>query len=171
MIYLIADLHLNHRNIIRYCNRPFDSVEEMNRTIIDNWNRVVNDDDLVYVVGDLAFGKDKTQHWVDKLKGNVFLILGNHDRGVINIPHAEKLILEYKGYEFLLVHNPHGVDNWSGWRISGHTHNNDTKNYPFINPDKKTINVGIELTGYMPVSLDFLVSKIREGVGFCERIV
>ena len=46
---------------------------------------------------------------------------------------AEKLILDYKGYEFLLIHNPHNVDDWDGWRISGHVHNNDTKNYPFSN--------------------------------------
>ncbi len=60
MVYLISDLHLDHKNIIRYCDRYFSSVEEMNRTIIDNWNRVVKEGDFTHLVGDLvddpAFG-------------------------------------------------------------------------------------------------------------------
>lgn len=77
MIYLISDLHLDHKNIMRYCDRPFSSVEEMNRTIIDNWNEVVEEDDFVYLVGDLAFGRrrSKMRYWLKKLNGNVILIL------------------------------------------------------------------------------------------------
>ncbi len=73
MIYLISDLHLDHKNIIRYCKRPFSSADEMNRTIIDNWNEVINEDDFVYLVGDLVFGRKRTKirYWLKKLKGNV----------------------------------------------------------------------------------------------------
>lgn len=68
MIYLISDLHLDHKNIIKYCNRPFSSVEEMNGAIIDNWNEVVKESDFVYLVGDLAFGwkKTKMRYWLKK---------------------------------------------------------------------------------------------------------
>ena len=44
-IYVTSDTHFNHKNIIEYCNRPYSSVEEMNKAIIDNWNSVVKDED------------------------------------------------------------------------------------------------------------------------------
>ncbi|MGH9119072.1 MAG: hypothetical protein ACRD0A_14675 [Acidimicrobiales bacterium] len=54
--WFTADLHLGHANIIDYSRRPFDSVDEMNRALIDNWNEVV-DDDEVWMLGDFALGK------------------------------------------------------------------------------------------------------------------
>lgn len=51
-IYFTSDLHLGHDNIIRFCNRPFSSVEEMNDRIIQNYNSIVHKNDLVYILGD-----------------------------------------------------------------------------------------------------------------------
>ena len=53
-VFIIADAHLFHKNIINYCGRPFENVEEMNNTIIKNWNRVVGKHDIVYVLGDFG---------------------------------------------------------------------------------------------------------------------
>ena len=62
MDYFISDLHFGHRNVIRYCNRPFDTVSEMNAGIIENWNNVVTDKDRVFVVGDVALcGTEETK--------------------------------------------------------------------------------------------------------------
>ena len=167
MIYLISDLHLDHKNIMRYCDRPFSSVEEMNRTIIDNWNEVVEEDDFVYLVGDLAFGRrrSKMRYWLKKLNGNVILILGNHDKGYLDsIVHADKCVLFYKGKKFLLIHDPKMVNSGDDWVIHGHEHNNKSEKYPFMNGKNRTINVSVELINYTPISLDFLVDRMEDVV-------
>ena len=81
MIFLIADLHLGYKSIIEYCSRPFRSLTEMDTKLIENWNRVVNENDEVFVVGDFA---RKPRKFVDKFKGKIILIKGNHDPASIS---------------------------------------------------------------------------------------
>lgn len=79
-IFVTADTHFNHTNIIKYCNRPFKDVNEMNETIIKNWNEVVGVNDIVYHLGDFGFGtKEELQKIFDRLNGKKYLIIGNHD--------------------------------------------------------------------------------------------
>lgn len=78
--FYIADLHFGHGNIIGFDNRPFDSVEEMNETLINNWNKKVKQGDTTYILGDFCWGKES--QWIEilnKLNGNKVLIRGNHD--------------------------------------------------------------------------------------------
>ncbi len=81
MRFFISDTHFCHQNIIRFCDRPFADVEEMNEALIDNWNSVVSGDDTVYHLGDVALGK-----WVEwdsiltRLNGYKVLVVGNHER-------------------------------------------------------------------------------------------
>lgn len=79
-IFFTSDLHLGHVNIVKY--RPgFSDVDDMNRTIIDNWNSLVENDDIVYILGDLCMGTIReTIELVRELKGTKFLVPGNHDR-------------------------------------------------------------------------------------------
>ena len=78
--YIISDTHFNHYNIIKYCDRPFKTVEEMNQTIINNWNEIVKPDDIVWHLGDIGLGsKDKVAPLVKRLNGRKRLIKGNHD--------------------------------------------------------------------------------------------
>lgn len=81
MIYYIADMHLGHQNVLRFDARPFESVEDMDETIIRNWNARVTDEDTVYVLGD-AFWKNEAGSVAifSRLKGHKHLIRGNHDR-------------------------------------------------------------------------------------------
>lgn len=69
---------IDHKNILEYCQRPFDSVEQMNEVLIKNWNNTINEDDIVYVLGDFGFGNKGTlKNIVGQLKGRKILILGN----------------------------------------------------------------------------------------------
>ena len=79
-IWVTSDTHFNHANIIKYCNRPFSSVEEMNETIIANWNKVVSQGDTVYHLGDFALGdKSLIPDFIRRLNGHISFIMGNHD--------------------------------------------------------------------------------------------
>ena len=78
--FYISDLHFGHYNIIRFDNRPFMSVEEMNKTLIENWNSVVNKEDTVYILGDFCWlTEDEWIKILKQLNGNKVLIKGNHD--------------------------------------------------------------------------------------------
>ena len=80
MNYYIADCHFGHSAIIRFDNRPFGSVEEMEEILIFNWNAVVKPGDTVYILGDMVWGT--AQYWlpiVRRLKGQKVLLVGNHD--------------------------------------------------------------------------------------------
>ena len=79
--WFTTDLHLGHRNIIDYCDRPFADADAMNRALIDNWNETVADNDTVWVIGDFALGKiAETLPRVTELSGRKILLAGNHDR-------------------------------------------------------------------------------------------
>lgn len=81
MRWFTADLHLGHQNVLKYCNRPFANVDEMNEALIHNWNSVVTSNDTTYVLGDFAMGSIKdTLPLVSQLNGTKVLIPGNHDR-------------------------------------------------------------------------------------------
>lgn len=80
MNYYISDLHIGHENILRFDNRPFADVNEMNNKLIENWNARVRSDDTVYILGDFIWAKES--EWpsiVGSLGGNKVLIRGNHD--------------------------------------------------------------------------------------------
>jgi len=162
-IWLISDTHFDHANIIKYCARPFADVKEMNKVLVKNWNSTVKDNDTVYFLGDISFGKHSrsSYYWIGKLKGRITYIRGNHERQI----GEEHELLEYGEYRFLLIHNPKDVNFFDGWIIHGHEHNNKLRDYPFINGEKRTINVSAEVINYKPVSLDWILSlglkKIR----------
>ena len=79
--FFTADLHFGHENIIRYCDRPFSSVADMNDALVANWNATVTDADEVWVLGDVAMGQiDEGLAHVGKLNGHKVLLAGNHDR-------------------------------------------------------------------------------------------
>lgn len=159
-IWLISDTHFDHSNIIKYCARPFVDVKEMNRILIKNWNNTVKENDTVYFLGDMSFGRNSRgpRYWLGKLNGKIIYIRGNHDKSNLGKQYE---VVNYKGHKFLLVHNPESVDSFDGWIIHGHKHNSDLVNYPFINRERRTINVSVETIGYKPISFDQIIEIIH----------
>lgn len=80
--FYIADTHFFHENVIKFDNRPFSSMEEMNEKLISNWNNVVRNEDTVYILGDFIWSKpnsDEYKNIISHLNGWKVIVLGNHD--------------------------------------------------------------------------------------------
>lgn len=93
MRWYTSDHHFGHANIINMCRRPFHSVENMNKLMIQNWNEVVAPDDEVYYLGDFAMGEIAvTLPIISRLNGKVTLVCGNHDRPWLGNKHKKNRI-------------------------------------------------------------------------------
>lgn len=80
-MWFTADTHFGHANVIRYCQRPFSTVQEMDEAIIDNWNRLVGSDDTVYHLGDFTLaGQEKASQYFSLLNGKISVVPGGHDK-------------------------------------------------------------------------------------------
>jgi calcineurin-like phosphoesterase family protein len=162
--FVIGDLHLNHANIVTYCDRPFDNVSEMNRVLIKNWNLTVKKTDHVFFLGDMAMrDSDKM---ADSLNGQIIFIRGNHDRTRDPTTMREKLYSNCKGIEFRFIHNPDRLngEKFDGWTIHGHHHNNHPDKYPFFDRKKRRFNVSVENIRYRPYPMSELIELINSDV-------
>lgn len=152
MIYFTGCSHYGHTNIIRLANRPFTSVEEMNETLITNWNKVVKTTDTVYHLGDFAYKGEDSKTYIQKLKGNIILIQGNHDPVNWGDHYKE---FKYEKRLFVLCHYP--IEEWNGFfrgtiHIHCHTHKTELKS------GTNRFNVTVEACQYKPISIDEILS-------------
>ena len=154
-VFIISDTHFGHEAIIRYCNRPFTSVEEMDQIMIKRWNETVSNNDIVIHLGDFSFyGKDKTREIIQKLNGKKILIMGNHDNYSeqfyrdAGFHTVSRFPIIYDNF-YMLSHAPLQLSETTPFfNAYGHVHN-DNK---FIdNATSKCYSV--ERTGYRPVLL------------------
>ncbi len=132
--YYISDLHLCHENIIRLDNRPFDSLTEMHRVILENWNMTVKPEDTVYILGDFCWAKE--EEWlriVPQFLSKKVLILGNHDLKQFSqsLKRQFQSIQDYKeitdtGRHVILSHYPmpfhRAAYNKDCYMLFGHVH-------------------------------------------------
>lgn len=176
--FFTADLHFGHKNIIRFDNRPFTSVEEMDEALIQNWNSRVSDEDLVYILGDISWYDDaKTCEIFSRLKGRKVLIKGNHDRIHGNIRKFFEEVTSYKeitldGKHIVLCHYPivfFNKHHYGSYMFYGHVHNSHewqmTKNYrrelEELDIKCNMYNVGVMVQGYQPVTFDEILCTWR----------
>ena len=174
--YVISDHHFGHARIIKYTDRPFSSVGEMNQALLNRHYETVDESDVLVHLGDVAMDmRDGTEtiEYFQRLGGDL-LLCGNHDTG-LSAPNAPFPVLrsctiEHDGREFYCTHRPEDVpDEWDGWVIHGHEHNNRPDEFPFVAYDARRINVSCELLNYRPISLD-TVSEILDRCPSGSRI-
>ncbi len=162
--WFISDTHLGHANVIRYCKRPFASVEEMDAVLIRNWQSCVGPDDDVYHLGDFAFLKPaKAAARLAQLPGHKHFVYGNHDPEEIrNLPGwaSSQPLIEISGQGFtskiVLCHYAMRVWNKSGrgsWMLYGHAHG-------CMPGDSQSMDVGVDCHGYRPISIKEVARKL-----------
>lgn len=174
-IFLTADCHFNHENIIIYekDSRPFNTVEEMNEAIINNWNSVVGEEDDVYVLGDFFMGKTTDiEPILRRLKGKIHLIRGNHDnpnRRKIYEAHGidihDIFYINKSGKFLILCHFPIASDEFvnmiredNGETIVcyGHIHSKAPKGY-----SDGTYHVGVDTNNLTPVNIGEIINSVK----------
>ena len=169
-IFVFSDAHFDHANIIRYCRRPFHTMRQMNEKLKENWNHTVKEDQTIFYLGDITYGRNRhpIDYWLGHLNGEKLFIRGNHDTDIITratvIP--SRYGIRYGNYEFLLSHDPYRPLGYEGWIIHGDKHNNSMERYPFINQKNKTVNVSAEMVNYTPLSITRLISLLETGKNF-----
>jgi calcineurin-like phosphoesterase family protein len=167
-IWVISDTHFSHNNILKFTDnvgklvRPFQSVADMNETMVENWNRVVKPGDKVYHLGDVFFGsKPDFQTLWPRLHGRKRLIVGNHDdvRYLSSGAYFDKVMMWRKFEHLLLTHVPIHISTLGESRftgkeminVHGHIHQNKS-------PDGPYKCVCVEQINYTPVNIEDLLN-------------
>jgi calcineurin-like phosphoesterase family protein len=165
--WFTSDLHLNHNKIIEYAKRPFPDVFTMNREIITRWNGRVKEEDDVYILGDVGMGdKAEVVEMLYELHGNIFLVPGNHDVGLMSIQRFRDRFVwirslaeisiptdpadKKKHQRITLCHYAMKVWNKShhgAWQLYGHSHGNLRDD-----PHSRQLDVGVDCWDFYPAS-------------------
>ena len=178
-VYFTSDLHFGHENVLRFDNRPFETVDEMDSELIKRWNKKVGKGDLVYVLGDFIWKtrNDEAPELIKSLNGQIILIKGNHDRFLHNAK-AKNALGGVKDYDdivvtledgstkrcilshfFIPMYNSH---RYQGIHLHGHSHNTEEcmqeelikRSLAANGFETRAYNVGCMHWNYEPVTLD-----------------
>jgi len=171
-VWFISDTHFGHANIITFTYseaplRAFSTVEEMDETIIQNWNRIVKPYDRVYHLGDVAMSK-KHIATVGRCNGHKVLLRGNHD--IFKLSDYTPYFEDVRAYKVYPAHglicshipvHPKQLGLRFTTNVHGHLHANfiPDPTYSENRPDPRYINVSVERTNYTPVNLDEIIQR------------
>lgn len=92
--YFTSDLHFTHESMIRFDNRPFTNVDEMDAELIKRWNSRVNKVDTVYVLGDIFWKASQVGSILSQLNGHIVVIKGNHDKWTKRYKNSSQLVIK-----------------------------------------------------------------------------
>lgn len=173
-VFFTSDLHFGHTNIIKYCGRPFKTVDEMNAALVENWNKTVPENGIVFDLGDFAIGGSSVwETFATQLNGEHHLILGNHDIKNFRTGYEKffasvsmQQVIEVDGISIWLNHYPYLCfggsykDDHSVWNLFGHVHTTKT-GYDGKDAERVAFNtfptqydVGVDLNGFRPISFN-----------------
>jgi calcineurin-like phosphoesterase family protein len=172
--WITSDLHFGHNNIIKFCPKTrghYRDVDHMNSDMISLWNTSVGQDDLVYILGDVAFTSASQATAIMKsLAGNKILIHGNHDSKLIKDPGFQRcfkeihtyLRLTYNKTLVIMFHYP--IWEWDQMHsgsvhFHGHLHGNDNGM-----PNSRALDVGFDATGQVVSDMDIMIKQALKGL-------
>jgi len=175
-VFFTSDTHFFHDNIIKYCNRPFASVEQMNEDLIILWNNVIPEDGIVFHLGDVAmsYKKFSITPLLERLNGTIHLIIGNHDRKEIRSNKRFKSVserleiyvtdpeLEYGMQHVVMDHYPMiawPASHKGSWQLFGHVHGG-LSNKGVINHKPTQLDVGVDCNNYSPFTWQDIKTQI-----------
>lgn len=166
MDWFTADNHFYHKNIIKLCSRPFETLEDMHRALIDNWNNRVNKKDTVWHLGDFCFGGYKGAFEIlNQLNGTIRIIPGGHDEWLKTSIESKRIFImpplytqEYKERKlmFVLCHYPlltWNRSHYGSYHLHGHSHGN-------LPPRNNALDIGVDCHNYAPINLDEVIEII-----------
>lgn len=171
-IYLTADQHYSHANILRYSNRPFKDIEEHDKVLAANHNEVVRPSDHVIHIGDFCFRKAYGLiRLMRELNGYHYLIDGSHDRALeealdqggfpedCNVTVLPKLFeFKYAGWKVTLCH--YAMQKFWASHHQGSCHFYGHSHSHYQHPGR-AIDVGVDCHNYYPISIEEAIKKIE----------
>ena len=171
--FFTSDHHFGHKKIIKFCNRPFTSVEEMDEVMIQRWNEKVTPDDEVYHLGDIGLSSPgKLRKILERLNGKIYLIKGNHEKSA-EACHSRfewirdyyELTVEDKAFErgeqlMVLFHYAQRVWNashWGAYHLYGHSHGSLSDD-----PKSLSFDIGVDCHNFYPLSYAEVKSIMKQ---------
>jgi len=157
MIFMTADEHYGHANILKFCKRPFDSVEEMDQALIDNHNERVSKDDTTIHAGDFTLkSKEFATSIIKQLNGSHTFLKGSHDYW---LPQNHKVRIEQKFNGYFIVIDHYCMRTWArshfnSIHLFGHSHNK-------LESIGKSMDIGVDTNNYYPYSLDEIINIMK----------
>ena len=159
--WFTSDTHFGHENIIRYCNRPFNSLRMMDEVLANNWNARVKNDDIVIFLGDFCFrGESKPSVYLDKLNGHITFLRGNHDNNNSLNAKIESIVMYISKRWIYCTHRPENCNPNFRINLVGHVH----EKWKVKRVDFRThlVNVGVDQWKYSPVSFGEILKAINK---------
>lgn len=177
-LFFTSDPHYGHENILKYCHRPFSSIEEHDEELIRLWNETVPEDGIVFILGDIGFCSETYLKTIlNRLNGKIYWIIGNHDwrritPGIMNrfecitqqmVITVDNKLVYLNHFPFLCYPNS---DRHPVYQFFGHVHSGPLSGSSdisrLVHLNKRQYDVGVDNNEYKPISFQDIMKKIGE---------